>query len=135
MSRFWSFLYRRLRATDTTDTFESEQPWVTYTYFVPMWISRILGRFSVRCLCCICGKDAFPTIRMPRWGPVKDVGKHPLRKRFLKEHVHPRLNEHPLSWELPLRNPEVLREGDLEEIGEVVMDRAHRAARRAELEA
>lgn len=98
----------------THETFETTQPWVTYTYGLthdqwwPLWSStRILGRARIRATCCVCGHSEVITMRIPRFGevPAPESGRHPLRQRFLDEHAHPDRG-HPMSWALPLRNPD-----------------------------
>lgn len=128
MSRFWRFILSRTARGDLFETCETTQPWVVYTYFVPDWITRVLGRTTVRCECCICGVVKFPTMRLQRWGKVVDRGHHPARRAFLDAHVHQGVNRHPMQWERPLRNAAVLRPGDLEEIAELAVERAKREA-------
>lgn len=125
MNWFWGTVDRYV--TSFQEMYDTDQPWVGYGYFVPTWLEKILGRFSVRCHCFICGEKKYPTVRIPRWGPIEDPAlAHPARTRFLEEHVHPGVNQHPMSWELPLRNPAALGDGDLGELMELVRDRTHR---------
>lgn len=94
------------------ETYETTQPWVTYTYGLthdrwwPLWNStRVLGRARILTTCCVCGKREVASLRIPRFGPVPEPasGRHPARERFLAEHAHPDRG-HPMSWALPLRN-------------------------------
>jgi hypothetical protein len=98
---------------DATETYETGQPWVIYTYgrthdgWWPLWNStRVLGRSRIGMECCVCGHTGVATIRIPRFGPVPvpESGRHPVRERFLTEHAHPDRG-HPMSWARPLRNP------------------------------
>ena len=95
------------------ETYETTQPWVTYTYGLthdrwwPIWNStRLLGRARIRMTCCVCGGSEIASVKIPRFGPVlgPESGRHPTRERFLGEHAHPDRG-HPMSWALPLRNP------------------------------
>lgn len=99
-------------SADQHETYETTQPWVTYTYGLthdrwwPFWTStRVLGRARIRLTCCVCGLVEVVSLRMPRFGPVPEPasGRHPERERFLAEHAHPDRG-HPMSWKLPLRN-------------------------------
>jgi hypothetical protein len=125
--RFWRLVFRRQRA-HPYETFEESQPWLVYSYFVPGWVVRILGRGCIRLECSICGVVEWPTLRIPRWGPITDRGRHPARVRFMADHEHPGVRNNALSWERPLRNPSALREGDIEDVMEVAVHRARRAA-------
>lgn len=128
--RFWRLLFDLPRFREQSfQTYETTRPWVNYTYFVPDWLTRILGRTSIRVGCSICGEVRFPTLRMPRFGPVPDQGHHPVRSAFLGEHQHPGVNRNPLSWERPLENMAALQPGDLEDVFGIAVNRAQRAAR------
>lgn len=94
-------------------TAETSQPWVVYTYGLthdkwwPFWNStRVLGRMRIKMACAVCGVTEVPTLRIPRFGPVPEPkgGRHPVRRQFLNEHVHPDKG-HPMSWAMPLLNP------------------------------
>lgn len=104
---------------ETHETFETTQPWVTYTYGLthdgwwPLWTStRVLGRARIQMLCCVCGTHEIAVLRIPRFGPVPTPpsGRHPERERFLSEHKHPDRG-HPMSWKVPLRNMAAHRGG------------------------
>lgn len=124
--RTWRLVLRWAKGP-RLETYKTAQPWVIYTYFVPDWLTRVLGRTAVRCECLICGQYAFPTLRMPRWGKIEDQGHHPARTAFLAAHRHPGVSGNPMSWERPLRNMAALRDGDLEDVLGVVAERAFRA--------
>ena len=94
------------------ETYETTQPWVIYAYgkphdrWWPFWSSTcVLGKAKIGCECAICGERITVTLSMPRFGPVKDNGKHPLRQAFLDAHQHPDQQRNPLTWARPLRNP------------------------------
>jgi len=96
------------------DTFETSQPWVVYTYGLthdkwwPFWNStRVLGRARILMTCAVCGVQKIARIPIPRWGkiPEPEGGKHVVRRAFLLAHEHPDRG-HPMSWEMPLLNPE-----------------------------
>jgi hypothetical protein len=53
--------------------------------------------------CCICGEREIIRIPIPRFGPVPDRGRHPVRVDAIERHAHPGLRN-PLDWALPLRN-------------------------------
>jgi len=97
---------------DRHSTFDTDEPWVVYHYgrthdaFWPPWRStRLLGYGLIECECAVCGKREVLKIRIPRFGPVIDRGKHPKRIRFLLDHLHPDKG-HPMSWAKPLLNPD-----------------------------
>lgn len=99
--------------TGMQSTYETEQPWVVYTFgrthdrWWPFWRStRVLGYARIGMQCAVCGQRAEVKIRMPRLGPVPEPasGRHAARERFLAEHAHPDRGA-PMSWALPLLNP------------------------------
>jgi hypothetical protein len=94
------------RREQTLETYDTDQPWIVYTYLTTDRRTRITGRSKVRCECCICGKDETLTIRIPRFGTVDkpQAGKHVQRLEFLQRHLHPD-RPHPMAWVRPLRNP------------------------------
>ena len=108
MSRFWRWLNGTLRVRH--ETYDTEQKWVVYGYFVPDWVTRVLGRTSVRVECLVCGQREYPTLRLPRFGdvPKPSGGQHQERVRFKREHAHPRRAKSPFLWARPLRNPAAL---------------------------
>lgn len=92
------------------DTYDTDQPWITYHYgrthdeWWPFWSStRVLGLARIGVACMVCGDSSVLTVRLPRFGPVPDVGKHPKRTAYLVAHEHPDRG-HPMSWAVPLRN-------------------------------
>lgn len=100
------------RQTDRLDTYETTQPWVIYHYgattdrWWPPWRStRVRGRAVIGMHCAVCGARENAVLRIPRLRPVPDRGPHPRRTAFLQEHQHPDRG-HPMSWALPLLNPE-----------------------------
>lgn len=98
-------------------TFETTQPWVIYRYgrthdqWWPFWNStRVLGRFCIVAECAVCGDKTDLWMRIPRFGPVPDNGRHPRRVQYLAEHAHPDRGA-PMSWARPLLNPDAHRGG------------------------
>jgi hypothetical protein len=110
------------------ETFETGQPWITWTYLHPDWWTRVFGKTQVEAVCCICGHRETITVRMPRFGPVSAPagGRHPTRVKFCSEHVHRLQQQAPETWVLPLRNPAALSGRD---IMDVLRDVAEKAAR------
>lgn len=95
-----------------SETAESAQPWVIYTYgrthdrWWPLWNStRVLGHAKIGMECMVCGRTEVARLPLPRFGPVPEPasGRHPERERFLREHAHPDRG-HPMSWARPMRN-------------------------------
>lgn len=91
--------------------FEQGQPWVVYHYGLthdrwwPLWSStRVLGRARVGMECAVCGAHEVASVRIPRFGRVRDRGRHPARIAFLLEHSHPDRGA-PMSWARPMLNP------------------------------
>lgn len=111
------------------DTYETAQPWITWTYFRPDWWTRIFGKTQIKAVCCICGHREMLNIPMPRFGPVPVPagGRHPLRVKFCAEHVHQRQQRAPETWALPLRNPAAIGD-DLMDILKGVGERALRVS-------
>ena len=100
----WRWLYRWRR--EPHETYDTDQKWITYAYFVPDWVTRILGRTAVRVQCCICGRAEFVGFRIPRWGDTApEGGQHEKRLRIKAEHAHPRRSKNVLTWAKPLKNP------------------------------
>jgi hypothetical protein len=105
-------------------TYETTQPWVAYHYGLthdgwwPPWNStRVLGRARIIMECAVCGQREIASLRMPRFGPIPDRGRHPIRERFLFEHQHPD-RPHPMSWDKPFLNPAAHEGGmDLDLLG------------------
>jgi hypothetical protein len=88
------------------ETYETDAPWVTWTYLTTDRRTRITGRMRIKMTCCVCGKRETITIKVPRIGPVPTPpgGRHAERIRAIQRHLHPDKG-HPMSWALPLRNP------------------------------
>jgi hypothetical protein len=95
---------RWTKNADRLQTYETEQPWITYLYLTTDRRTRVTGRSRIRCTCCVCGKRRTLTLRIPRVGPIVDRGRHPERVRFLLDHLHSD-KPHPMAWALPLLNP------------------------------
>ena len=90
------------------ETYETTQPWVTYTYRTPdAAIPDSGGVSEIEMLCCICGDMEVAQVDVPPIGtPDPPAGyKHPQREAFLEAHVHRLQNQAPETWKLPLRNP------------------------------
>lgn len=86
------------------ERYDTEQPWICWTFLSTDARTRITGRSVILMDCCVCGRKRKVRIRLPRFGPVPDNGKHPERLRFMLDHLHPEKG-HPMSWAKPLRNP------------------------------
>lgn len=130
-AQLWHFILRLTgcRAADGMQTYDTNQPWVVYEYRYTDRALDWFGRSFVRCICCICGAREDVEIRVGQG--YDDPKVHaPGRTPFLAQHVHHGVNGNPMSWELPLLNPAALREGDLEDVLGLAIDRAHREARR-----
>jgi hypothetical protein len=95
-------------STDSTlrETYETDAPWVTWTWLSTDRETRFTGRMRMRLTCCVCGKREVIRPRIPRFGPVPEPpgGVHPERVAAKERHAHPDRG-HPMSWALPLRNP------------------------------
>lgn len=95
-------------STDSTrrETYETDAPWVTWTWLSTDRETRITGRMRMRMTCCVCGKREIIRPRIARFGPVAAPpgGVHPERLAAKERHAHPDRG-HPMSWALPLRNP------------------------------
>lgn len=100
---------------ETHSTYETTQPWVAYHYGLtvdtwwPLWRStRVLGHCKIGMECAVCGAYEVAKLKIPRLGvvPKPASGRHPVRERFLAEHVHLDRGA-PMSWAKPLLNPAV----------------------------
>jgi hypothetical protein len=92
-----------------SQTYETTQPWVVYTYGRthdkgwPFWrSSRVLGRAAIGMECAVCGKLQIIVLKIPRFGPLPVVQPR-ARTEFLLEHIH-KDRGHPMSWVKPLMN-------------------------------
>lgn len=99
-TRWWS--------TETTrrQTYETDAPWVTWTWLSTDRETRLTGRSRMKLTCCICGQSEIVRIRIPRVGaiPTPDGGVHPERIKAKLRHDHPGQRD-PADWALPFRNP------------------------------
>ena len=88
------------------ERYDTDQPWICWTFLSTDARTRITGRSVVRMDCCVCGAIQKSHIRIPRFGPVSAPpgGRHAERLRFMLAHLHPDKG-HPMSWAKPLRNP------------------------------
>lgn len=88
------------------ETYETDAPWVTWTWLSTDRETRITGRSRLKLTCCVCGEREIVRVPIPRWGPVPEPegGVHPERAKAKIRHAHPDRG-HPMSWALPLRNP------------------------------
>lgn len=118
------------------ETYETTQPWVVYVYgrthdlWWPPWSStRVLGHMKIECQCCICGDSTVLKLKMPRFGPIEDRGRHAARVAYLEKHRHPLQQTAPETWVWPLRNAAALRGDDFMDI---MRDVASNAVRKAE---
>lgn len=107
----------RKRGGESRTMYDTDQPWVVYRYGLthdvwwPFWSStRVLGRARIEHQCAVCGERRVVTIRMPRFGPIHDAGKHPARRAFLRVHLHPDRGA-PMSWAMPFLNPAAMTGG------------------------
>ena len=95
-------------STETTcrQTYETDAPWVTWTWLSTDRETRFTGRMRMKLTCCVCGKREIIRPRIPRFGPVPVPagGVHPERLAAKERHAHPDRG-HPMSWVLPMRNP------------------------------
>lgn len=110
------------------ETFETAQPWVIYSYLTTdAEADANGGEGQILIRCAICGVREVCVIAIPD-EPLHTPPdyRHPQRAAFLAAHQHPGVNRNPLSWEQPLANPAALRDGDLEDVLGVVVDRAQR---------
>lgn len=103
--------------TDDRITFETGQPWVVYRFglthdlwWPPLTSTRVTGRAKIQATCAICGAQEVLVMKIPRFREIPDRGHHPLRLKFLADHVHPDQGA-PMSWALPLLNPDAHPEG------------------------
>lgn len=102
---------RAVFASGTYEAYDTRQPWICWRFLTTDQRTRITGRSKVLMDCCVCGQKRKVTIRIPRFGPVPDNGRHPERLRFMLDHLHAD-RPHPMMWAKPLRNPAVFgREG------------------------
>ena len=99
MTQFWG------REAGHRETYETDAPWVTWTWLSTDRETRFTGRMRVRLTCCICGETEIIRLRIPRFGPVPTPvgGVHPARHQAKDRHAHPGLRD-PADWKLPLRN-------------------------------
>lgn len=116
----------RCNAGEPYWTYDSERPWITHCFAYTDRALRLFGRSIVLAECCICGVTEDIVIREGDRRPGQRM--HPDRERFVREHIHPGVNRNPKSWELPLRNPAALQDGDLEDILGIAVNRAQRDA-------
>lgn len=93
-------------ASTRSETYETDAPWVTWTFLSDDWETRITGRSRMKMTCCVCGEREIIRVRIPRVGPVPtpEGGVHPERIKAKQRHAHPDRGA-PMSWALPLRNP------------------------------
>lgn len=100
VSHYWS--------TDSTkrETYETDAPWITWTWLSTDRETRFTGRMRHKLTCCICGKTEIVRTPIPRWGPVPkpEGGIHPMRVAAIERHSHPGQRNR-ADWALPLRNP------------------------------
>ena len=108
---FWNSLYRN--CNNRYETYDTDQPWVIYGYFVPDWITRILGRTAVRVECSVCGNLSFVVLQVPRLGEVSEPegGQHSFRLDYKEKHLHTDTQRHPILWSRPLRNLDAFNTG------------------------
>lgn len=96
-------------STESTkrETYEIDAPWVTWTWLSSDRETRITGRSRLKLTCCVCGKREIVRVPIPRIGPVTPPsgGVHPARIAAKERHAHPDRG-HPMSWALPMRNPD-----------------------------
>lgn len=86
--------------------YDTDQPWICWSFLSSDRETRITGRSRVRMDCCVCGRVEKIRIRLPRFGsvPIPPGGRHAERVRFMLAHLHP--DKGPMfTWAKPLRNP------------------------------
>lgn len=97
-------------------TFENEQPWVVYRYLThdAWWpikdSTRWWGVSRIEATCAVCGAREVLKMKIPRVRAIPDRGPHPKRVAFLERHTHPDRGA-PMSWAMPLLNPDAHPEG------------------------
>jgi hypothetical protein len=106
--------FLRLYVKEPHETYELDQPWITWELWQADPLTRITGRSTRYMTCCICGETEQTTIRIPRFGevPIPEGGVHPVRIEVKARHDHPDQRD-PADWALPLRNPQALGDLDL----------------------
>jgi hypothetical protein len=91
-------------------TYETDQPWVVYTYPLTDADAEANGnRTRIDMLCAICGAEETAEITIPSDAELDAFPagyKHPSRVAFLAKHEHGLQRTAPETWALPLLNPE-----------------------------
>lgn len=102
----------RLKVQEDAGRYDTDAPWVIWHFLSTDLRTRITGRSIIQMQCAVCGKRERLRFRIPRVGPVPlpKTGKHPVRLRFIRDHLHPDKG-HPMSWAKPLLNPDAHRGG------------------------
>lgn len=105
------------RSADKRQTYETDAPWVTWTWLSTDRETRITGRMRMRMECCICGAVEIVRPRIPRWGPVPipEGGRHAVRVAAVERHHHTD-RRNPILWRKPLRNLSALGNTSIESV-------------------
>jgi hypothetical protein len=111
--RFVRDIFAHPSHEEGSERYDTDQPWICWTFLSTDARTRITGRSVVLMDCCVCGQKRKVRIRIPRVGPVPDNGKHVERLRFMRDHLHPE-KPHPITWAKPLRNLAVFGTGGLD---------------------
>jgi hypothetical protein len=97
------------------DTYETKAPWILFRYKRTDRWAMCVGA-SIRMLCLVCGSIRLVYVPpwkvwFPAWFARKHPNHmHPARAAFLIEHYHVHTNMAPLTWAIPLANPEGYRD-------------------------
>lgn len=105
MLKFVRDLFASTSAIPGAERYDTDQPWIVWTYLSTDARTRVTGRSAIRMECCVCGEQETVRIAIPRVGPIPEPpgGRHAERVRFMLAHLHPDKG-HPMSWAKPLRN-------------------------------
>jgi hypothetical protein len=98
-------VFARPTREEGAERYDTDQPWICWTFLTTDARTRITGRSVIVMDCCVCGRKKKVSIRLPRFGPVPipPGGRHAERIRFMLDHLHPD-KPHPIAWAKPLRN-------------------------------
>lgn len=91
--------------------YETEQPWIIYTYPYTDAVCAKKGlQAFVSMQCAVCGEQIHWAPKIGEELPEYIDGRAPVRIDFCQLHIHPEKG-HPMSWSMPLLNPAVHEEG------------------------
>lgn len=104
MLRFIRDVFSTPTLAEGAERYDTDAPWICWRFLSTDARTRITGRMVVDMDCCVCGQHRKLRLKIQRFGPVEQDGKHPARAQFILDHLHPKKG-HPISWAKPLRNP------------------------------